>query len=137
MTRTSDTAWRVAQASLVALVAVGLAWELWLAPLRPGGSWLALKVLPIALTLPGVLRRQVMPLQWALLATPLYIAEAAVRLADPWPNPACAAAELVCALAFFGAAIAVLRPLKRAARQRQRDREAAEAALRGRSAPGP
>ena len=30
-------------ASLVALILLTLAWELWLAPLRPGGSLLALK----------------------------------------------------------------------------------------------
>ena len=42
--------------SLLALIALGLAWELWLAPLRPGGSWLALKVLPLLLPLPGLLR---------------------------------------------------------------------------------
>jgi hypothetical protein len=33
--------------SLVGLIVLGLAWELWLAPLRPGGSLLALKVLPL------------------------------------------------------------------------------------------
>ena len=26
-----------------------LAWELWLAPLRPGGSWVALKALPVVI----------------------------------------------------------------------------------------
>ena len=31
----------------VALIVLGLAWELWLAPLRPGGSMLALNVLPL------------------------------------------------------------------------------------------
>src|SRR4051794_1984022 len=38
------TRW-VAVGSLLALIVLGLAWELWLAPLRPGGSWLVLKVL--------------------------------------------------------------------------------------------
>ncbi len=31
--------------SLIALILLSLAWELWLAPLRPGGSWLVLKIL--------------------------------------------------------------------------------------------
>ena len=34
-------------ALLCGLIFLGLAWELWLAPIRPGGSLLALKVLPL------------------------------------------------------------------------------------------
>ena len=33
--------------SLLALIALCLAWEIWLAPLRPGGSWMLLKALPL------------------------------------------------------------------------------------------
>ena len=43
-------------ASLIALILLCAAWELWLAPVRPGGSWLALKALLLAWPLPGVLR---------------------------------------------------------------------------------
>src|SRR5262249_14976386 len=46
---------RIACVSLIALIVLCLAWELWLAPLRPGGSLVALKALPLALPLPGVL----------------------------------------------------------------------------------
>ena len=45
--------------SLIALILLGLAWELVLAPLRPGGSWMVLKVLPLLLPLRGVLKRDV------------------------------------------------------------------------------
>ncbi len=38
------TRW-LALGSLGGLIALGLAWEMWLAPIRPGGSLLALKVL--------------------------------------------------------------------------------------------
>jgi len=38
-------------ASLIALIILCLAWELWLAPLRPGGSSLVFKVLPLLLPL--------------------------------------------------------------------------------------
>ena len=48
----------VAVGSLLALIALGLAWELWLAPLRPGGPWLAIKVLPLRLPLPGLLKHR-------------------------------------------------------------------------------
>ena len=41
MSRTARLAWNAAAASLVALIFLCLAWELWLAPIRPGGSLLA------------------------------------------------------------------------------------------------
>ena len=37
----------LASASLIALIFLCLAWELWLAPIRPGGSLLVLKTLPL------------------------------------------------------------------------------------------
>ena len=37
----------LAVGSLLGLIILGLAWELVLAPLRPGGSWIALNVLPL------------------------------------------------------------------------------------------
>ncbi|HEY5929813.1 MAG TPA: DUF2069 domain-containing protein, partial [Burkholderiales bacterium] len=46
----------IAIASLVALIALCLAWELWLAPLRQGGSALAFKALPLLLPMFGILR---------------------------------------------------------------------------------
>ena len=45
----------LASGLLVALVVLCLAWELWLAPLRPGGSYLALKALPLMIPLIGIL----------------------------------------------------------------------------------
>ena len=47
------TRW-MAVGSLLGLVLLGLAWELWLAPLRPGGSWWAIKVLPLCVPLAGI-----------------------------------------------------------------------------------
>src|ERR1700737_3836990 len=47
-----------AAAALVALIVLALLWERWLAPLRPGGSALVFKALPLAFALPGVLRRR-------------------------------------------------------------------------------
>ena len=43
-------------ASLLGLIALSVAWEFSLAPLRPGGSWLALKVVPLLLPLIGILQ---------------------------------------------------------------------------------
>ncbi|MDQ7990362.1 MAG: DUF2069 domain-containing protein [Candidatus Dactylopiibacterium sp.] len=66
-------------AALLALIALCLASELWLAPLRPGGSWLVLKVLPLLAALPGVLAPRRYTYQWLSLAIWLYVAWGAVN----------------------------------------------------------
>jgi uncharacterized membrane protein len=68
-----------ATACLLALIALCLAWELWLAPLRPGGSWLVLKALPLLLPLRGFLHGRRYTFQWMSLAIWLYFIEGAVR----------------------------------------------------------
>lgn len=72
------TRW-VAVAAAAGLLVLGLAWELWLAPLRPGGSAWALKVLPIALALPGLLRRRMYTYRWTSLLVWFYFTEGVVR----------------------------------------------------------
>jgi uncharacterized membrane protein len=121
---------RIAAVAWLALFGLCFVWELWLAPLRAGGSWLWLKALPIALTLPGVLRGNPGSLQMALLTSTLYLMEAAVRVFEPWPARGLAWAELILVCVFFCAAVAALRPLKRAAKARAalaRDTQASEA----------
>lgn len=66
-------------ACLLALIALGLAWELWLAPLRPGGSWWALKVLPLCLPLAGLLKRRMYTYRWLSLLVWFYFTEGVVR----------------------------------------------------------
>ena len=68
-----------AVALLLSLIALSLAWELWLAPLRPGGSWLVLKVLPLLAALRGMLAERRYTFQWMSLCIWLYVAEGAVR----------------------------------------------------------
>ena len=70
---------RIAALGLLALVLLCLLWELVLAPLRPGGSWLALKALPLAALAPGALRGARRALQWLSLLLPFYVAEGIVR----------------------------------------------------------
>lgn len=111
-------AWRWAIAAWCALIVLSLAWELVLAPLRPGGSWLALKALPLALPLPWMLRGSPYAMQVALFVAMLYVFEGATRIFDPPPVWALAALELVLVVAFLGAAIAYLRPMKLAAKRR-------------------
>ncbi|MFT3734410.1 MAG: DUF2069 domain-containing protein [Rhodocyclaceae bacterium] len=66
-------------ACLLALIALCVAWELWLAPLRPGGSWLVLKALPLLGALFGMLHGRRYTFQWMSLAVLLYFAEGIVR----------------------------------------------------------
>jgi len=72
------TRW-VAVASLLALIFLGLAWELWLAPLREGGSWLAIKVLPLCWPLAGLLKNRMYTYRWVSLMIWLYFTEGVVR----------------------------------------------------------
>jgi uncharacterized membrane protein len=69
----------LAVGSLLALVALGLAWELVLAPLRPGGTWWALKVLPLCLPLAGLLRHRMYTYRWVSLLVWPYFTEGVVR----------------------------------------------------------
>ena len=70
---------RIGIALVAALILVELLWETVLAPLRPGGSWLALKALPLALVWPGIARGRVRSRQLASLLLPFYFAEAIAR----------------------------------------------------------
>jgi uncharacterized membrane protein len=67
----------LAAASLVAMIVLGLAWELWLAP--TGGRTWAVKVLPLAFGVAGVLRFRMFTYRWLSLLVWLYVAEGAVR----------------------------------------------------------
>lgn len=104
-------------ASLIALIVLAAAWELVLAPLRPGGSWLALKALPLLLPLRGVLRGEVYTYRWAMMLVLAYFAEGCVRAyAESAPVAALAAIEIVLASAFFVSAIAYVRVERRGRR---------------------
>ena len=66
-------------AALVALIALCLAWELWLAPVREGGPLMALKALPLALPLGGILSGRRYTYQWSSLLVLAYFAEGVTR----------------------------------------------------------
>ena len=70
---------RIAVISLLALIILGMAWELWLSPIRPGGSWVALKVLPLCVPLAGLLKNRMYTYRWVSLLVWLYFTEGIVR----------------------------------------------------------
>jgi uncharacterized membrane protein len=107
----------LAVGSLLGLIALGLAWELWLAPVRPGGSWLALKVLPLTLPLAGLLKRRMYTYRWVSLLVWLYFAEGVVRATSDRPPSAWYAAVevLLCLVLFTACALHVRWRLRHAA----------------------
>ena len=103
-------AWLAACALLIALIFLCVAWELILAPLRPGGTWLALKALPLLAPLFGVLRARRYTFQWSTLLIWFYAAEGATRAyTDSGASAILAVIEAVLALGYFAAAVAWLR----------------------------
>jgi uncharacterized membrane protein len=97
-------------AALIALFALCLAWELWLAPLRPGGSTLALKALPLLLPLPGILRGNRRTYQWSSMLALAYFAEGATRAwSDAGLSREISFLEILLSAAFFAAAVSYAR----------------------------
>lgn len=92
----------LAVGSLLGLIVLGLAWELWLAPLRPGGSWLVLKVLPLCIPLAGLLKNRMYTYRWVSLLVWLYFTEGVVRAyGDSAPSSWLAMLEVLLCLALF------------------------------------
>lgn len=95
-----------ASGALLALILLCLGWELWLAPLRPGGSYLALKALPLTLPLVGILGGQRRTYQWASMFILAYVAEGAVRAwAERGAVQVLAGLETALSVIFFAAAV--------------------------------
>jgi len=99
-------AWNAAIVSLVMLIFLCLAWELWLAPIRPGGSLLALKALPLLVPVFGVLRGKRYTFQWSSMFILLYFTEGVVRgWSDAGHSRDLALVETALSLAYFGAVV--------------------------------
>jgi uncharacterized membrane protein len=105
-----------ALASLAALIVLCVAWEMWLAPLRPGGSLLALKALPLALPLGGLLGARRYTFQWSSLLILAYFAEGVMRAwSERGPSQQLAGAEVALSLVYFAAVVSYARMTRSAA----------------------
>ena len=103
----------ITSASLISLIALCVAWELWLAPQRAGGSWLVLKVLPLLTPLFGILRGWRYTHRWVTLLVIAYFVEGAVRAyTDGGLSARLAWLEIALALTLFVSAIAYVRHTK-------------------------
>ena len=106
-------------ASLVLLILWLVAWETVVAPLHPGGSWLALKAVPLLIPLGGVVRRDIYTLQWSSMVILLYFTEGVVRAwSDSLPLSRMRAwGEIALVCVYFLCALLYLRPYKKAAKR--------------------
>lgn len=110
---------RIAIASLLSLILLCVLWEAWLAPLKPGGTLLFLKALPLAFAVRGVSKGNVYTMQWASMLVLLYLMEGVVRVMSDPPGPSITMAwiEILLSAMFFLSAIFYVRPAKQAAKQ--------------------
>jgi uncharacterized membrane protein len=87
--------------SLIALLFLCLVWESVLSAIRPGGSLLMLKALPLLLPLFGVLRGKIYTYQWASLLVLAYFCEGVVRAwSERGPSRNLALVEVTLSAAF-------------------------------------
>ena len=105
--------------SLVLLILWLVVWETVVAPLHPGGSWLALKAVPLLIPLGGVVKRDIYTLQWSSMVILLYFTEGVVRA---WSDRAPASqlmawGEIALVCIYFACALLYLRPYKKAAKR--------------------
>ena len=91
----------VSSVALLALIVLCVVWEGWLAPLRPGGSWMMLKALPLLPAVFGVLRGRRYTSQWLSMLSLLYFTEGVLRASDPGLTGVFALTEVFLAVVLF------------------------------------
>jgi len=113
---------RGATLSLLLLIALCVLEEMWLAPLRPGGSWLVLKIVPLLFCLRGVIRTDNYTMQWSSMLILLYFTEGIVRATSDRSGTSVLLSwlEVLLCCAFFYCTLCYLRPIKKAAKAAQK-----------------
>lgn len=103
--------------STLALIVLGIGWELAWAPVRPGGSTLVLKVLPLCFTLTGLWMNRMYTYRWLSLMVWLYFTEGVVRAySDKAPGNYLALAEVALCSVLFVACVLHVRLRQRYAK---------------------
>lgn len=99
--------------SLIALIMLSLAWELLLAPLRPGGSFLVLKAVVLLLPLMGVLRQRVYTYQWSSMFILAFFAEGVMRAwSDSGLSQTLALVEVLLTVCYFTSVVLFVRAIR-------------------------
>ena len=105
-----------ATAAFVDLFILCVCWEWFISPLRPGGSWLILKGVPLLFAIPGLWKGNVYTMQWASMLILLYITEGLVRILETGLNFWLALLETLLATIGFVCLLIYLKPIKKAAK---------------------
>ena len=106
----------VATAAFIDLFILCVCWEWFISPLRPGGSWLILKGIPLLFAIPGLWRGNVYTMQWASMLILLYTTEGLVRILETGANFWLAVLETAISTVGFVCLLMYLMPIKREAK---------------------
>ena len=115
----------IATAAFVDLFILCIAWEWFISPLRPGGSWLILKAIPLLFAIPGLWKGNVYTMQWASMLILLYITEGLVRILETGANFWMATLETTLGTVAFVCLLIFLKPIKARAKAAKKERIAA------------
>lgn len=107
----------LATAAFVDLFILCVCWEWFISPLRPGGSWLILKAVPLLFAIPGLWKGKVYTMQWASMLILLYVTEGLVRILETGANFWMALLETILATTGFVCLLIYLKPIKKAAKE--------------------
>ncbi len=124
--RNKDPYQLIATAAFIDLFILCVAWEWFISPLRPGGSWLILKAVPLLFAIPGLWRGNVYTMQWASMLVLLYITEGLVRILETGINFWMAALETTLGAIGFVCLLVYLKPIKARAKELAKERSAQE-----------
>jgi uncharacterized membrane protein len=106
----------IATAAFIDLFILCVCWEWFISPLRPGGSWLILKGIPLLFAIPGLWRGNVYTMQWASMLILLYTTEGLVRILETGANFWLAVLETAISTVGFVCLLMYLMPIKREAK---------------------
>jgi uncharacterized membrane protein len=110
----------IATAAFIDLFILCISWEWFISPLRPGGSWLILKCIPLLFAIPGLWKGKVYTMQWASMMILLYVTEGLVRILEPGANFWLALIETVLATTGFVCLLMYLKPIKKEAKAKKK-----------------
>lgn len=116
----------IATAAFVDLFILCISWEWFISPLRPEGSWLILKAIPLLFAIPGLWRGNVYTMQWASMLILLYITEGLVRILETGANFWMAVLETTIGTIAFVCLLIYLKPIKARAKAAKKEHAQAE-----------
>ena len=106
----------IATAAFIDLFILCVCWEWFVSPLRPGGSWLILKGVPLLFAIPGIWKGKVYTMQWASMLILLYTTEGLVRILETGFNFWLALLEVILSTIGFVCLLMYLKPIKKEAK---------------------